>query len=108
MIQTHSSKNFSNSLRVLVRPMLLISLGLHGLLLLAPTAAKHKATAPKSEKTVKITQLSPTAKPSTIKQSAKKPAPKPLATPPAAIRVPIARTAQSQTVIPAIAKPQPP
>lgn len=107
MTQAYTSKNLSDSLRVFVRPMLFISLGLHGLLLLIPTADSHKATAPKAEKTVKITQLSPTTKPSTIKQTAKKPAPKPLAVAPKAVRLPIARSVSSQPIIPAIAKPKP-
>lgn len=75
-------KNLPSGLRVLYRPMLLISLGLHGLLLMIPILSEpKKPDPPKKEDTVKISDLlapppqpSPTTSP---KPTPKKSAPIP-------------------------------
>jgi hypothetical protein len=64
MAQTHFLKNVPAPLRSLIRPMLVLSLGLHALILFAPLQAEKKPEPLKEEeKQVKITQL-PTARPS--------------------------------------------
>ncbi len=57
MIDSHPLKSLPSSWQTLVRPMLLISLALHGLLLLLPIPSKQKETPPKQEEKIKITQL---------------------------------------------------
>lgn len=60
---SYTLKNLANPLQVLIRPMLLTSVALHGLLLLMPMP-EEKAKIPKKEKTVKVTQLAlPPSKP---------------------------------------------
>lgn len=61
---SYTLKNLPNSLQALIRPMLLTSLALHGLLLLMPMPEEKAKSAPKKEKTVKVTQLAlPPSKP---------------------------------------------
>jgi outer membrane biosynthesis protein TonB len=78
--------------RSLIRPMSLISLGLHGLLLLTPTSSNPKPEPPAEEK-VKLTQLPaenqpvvPPARPSITPRVVVKPAARPI-TPPLPRRV---------------------
>lgn len=69
-------KILSSPLQTLIRPMLLISLTLHGLLFLMPIPEKKPESTPKKEKSVKVTQLalptsSPAAKTPTSKATPK-------------------------------------
>lgn len=54
---SYNMKNSPNHLQALIRPMLLISLTLHGLFLLMPMPEEKAKSVPKKEKTVKVTQL---------------------------------------------------
>jgi hypothetical protein len=73
MTQAYFLKNLPAPLQFWVRPMLLASLGLHGLVLAIPTPPEKKPEPPKKEsERVKITQL-----PTTTITSAPKTAPKP-------------------------------
>lgn len=74
MNTTYPLKKLPPPLRALIRPMLLISLALHGLLMLMPLPDKE-APEKKEEKSVKVTQLPTTNSPPTIKRS--QPSPKP-------------------------------
>lgn len=61
---SYNLKNSPNHLQALIRPMLLISLTLHGLFLLMPMPEEKAKSVPKKEKTVKVTQLAlPPSKP---------------------------------------------
>ena len=81
MNQSYFQKNLPAPVQFLVRPMLLISLGLHGLLLAIPMPSKQKPEAPKKEpEKVKITQL-PTTRPSPKPSSRSSPIPTPKPTP---------------------------
>lgn len=61
MNQMYLEKNLPAFLQFSIRPMLLISLGLHGLLLMMPVSSETKIQPPKKEEKVKISQLPPTA-----------------------------------------------
>lgn len=75
MNQSYFLKNLPMPLQMLWRPMLIISLGLHGLFLAVPMPPKAKPQLPKKEpEKVKITQLPTT---SASPQPAIKPTPKP-------------------------------
>ena len=63
MAQSYPLKNLPAPVRLLIRPMLLISLGLHGLLLFLPMSSDKNPVLAKKEQAVKITQLPPSAKP---------------------------------------------
>jgi hypothetical protein len=64
MAQTYLLKNIPSPLRSLIRPMLVLSLGLHALILFTPLQGEKKPEPLKEEeKQVKITQL-PTVRPS--------------------------------------------
>jgi len=77
MNQSYFVKNLPAPLQFWVRPMLLISLGLHGLLLAVPMPSKHKPEPTKKEsEKVKITQL-PTIPSSPALKTAPKVSPKP-------------------------------
>ncbi len=83
MNQSYFLKNLPAPLQFWVRPMLLISLGLHGLLLAIPMPSEQKAQPPKKEKEpekVKITQL-PTKPPSPRLSPRSSPRPTPRLTP---------------------------
>ncbi len=58
MIQSYPLKNLPAPLQTLIRPMLLISLAAHGLLLSIPLPSNVKPVPPPKEKPVRITQLS--------------------------------------------------
>lgn len=75
MVRTYPFKNLPTSVRALLRPMLLISLVVHGLLLATPMP-KQEQPPPAKKKPVKVTQLPPAAKPA-VKAAAKPPAPAP-------------------------------
>lgn len=65
MNPSYSLKNLPSLFQTLIRPMLLTSLVLHGLLLLMPLPEETKST-PKKERSVKVTQLTlPASKPPT-------------------------------------------
>ena len=83
MNQSYFVKNLPAPLQLWVRPMLLISLGLHGLLLAVPMPSKHKPEPTKKEpEKVKITQL-PTTPSSPVKTAPKvSPKPSPVVTQP--------------------------
>ena len=70
MTHIDSLKNLPAPLQLVVRPMLLLSLGLHGLLLFMPLGSKPKPTPAAKPESVKITQLAASSKP------AAKPSPK--------------------------------
>ncbi len=77
MNHSYPLKNPPISAQMLIRPMLLISLGLHGLLLFLPIGSDENPVLAKKQEAVKITQLStsPSSKPaakSAAKPSAKK------------------------------------
>lgn len=75
MNQSYFVKNLPTPLQTLWRPMLLISLGLHGFLLAIPMPSPQKPQPPKKEpEKVKITQLPTTPSPP---RPAIKPSPKP-------------------------------
>lgn len=64
MNQLYLQKNLPAPLQSLIRPMLLISLGLHGLVMAMPIPDAKKAEIPKKEEKVKISQLpSPVSSP---------------------------------------------
>lgn len=72
MSHAYSLKNLPTPVQFLIRPMLLVSLGLHGLLLLAPTSGgNHPVLDRKAEEAVKITQI-----PEASEESRKPSAPK--------------------------------
>lgn len=73
-MNAYSLKKLPASLQGLIRPMLLISLALHGLLMLMPVPDKE-APQRKQEKSVKVTQLPTTTTPLKVKRS--QPSPKP-------------------------------
>ncbi len=77
MTHSYPLKNLPTPVQLLIRPMLLISLGLHGLLLFLPTGAERNPIVEKEE-TVKITQLPSSSKPAAkpASKSAAKPAAK--------------------------------
>lgn len=87
MALSYPFKNLPNSVQALFRPMLVISLTVHGLLLAAPMPEPESPPLTKKE-TVKVTQLPPVAKPAG-KTAPKSPAPAPK-TP--ATKPPIRRT----------------
>ncbi len=91
-------KKLPAPLQGLIRPMLLISLVLHGLVMLVPVPDKE-ASPKKEEKSVKVTQLPTTTSPPTIKRS---PQPSPKPAPPKAV-TPITR----QPVLANRPRPQP-
>ena len=62
MIQSYQLKNLPASLQALIRPMLLISLAAHGLLLFIPLPSNVKTVPPPKEKPVRITQFSNSSK----------------------------------------------
>lgn len=67
---SYNLKNLPNFLQPLIRPMLLISLTLHSLFLLMPMPEEKAKSAPKKEKTVKVTQLAlPPSKPAALTKS---------------------------------------
>lgn len=83
MNTTYPLKKLPAPLQGLIRPMLLISLALHGLLMLMPVPDEG-APQKKEEKSVKVTQLPTTNSPLKIKRSPKplpKPAPPKVVTP---------------------------
>lgn len=57
MSHSYPLKNLPTPMQFLIRPMLLISLGLHSLLLLVPISAGNHPVLDKEEEAVKITQL---------------------------------------------------
>lgn len=57
MSHSYPLKNLPAPIQLLIKPMLLISLGLHGLLLLVPTSSEENPILAKKEEAVKITQL---------------------------------------------------
>lgn len=66
MNSSYPLKKLPNLLQTLVRPMLLTSLVLHGLLLLMPLPKEKAKSTPKKERSVKVTQLAlPASKPAT-------------------------------------------
>ena len=72
MNSPYTLKNLPSPLQALIRPMLLTSLALHSLLFIMPIPEKKPESAPKKEKSVKVTQLAlPTSSP-----AAKTPTPK--------------------------------
>lgn len=75
MNQTYPIKNLPVPLQGLIRPMLFMSIALHGLLMLAPVPDEEAPQKKETEKPVKITQL-PTTTPPTTKRS--QPSPPPL------------------------------
>lgn len=96
MTQALFLKNLPAPLQFWVRPMLLASLALHGLLLVIPTSSQEKPKAPtkKEPEKVKITQLPTTPKPPTAQTpiAAVKPSPvipKPIVAQPTPIRPPV-------------------
>ncbi|NET58238.1 MAG: hypothetical protein F6K47_19400 [Symploca sp. SIO2E6] len=81
MNQPQFIKNLPVPVRMLFRPMLLISLGLHALVLMLPTSFDpNKAQPPKKEDAIKITKLPPAVKPSpeTSPQSSPQPTTQPI------------------------------
>lgn len=62
MAQSYPLKNLPAPAQLLIRPMLFISLGLHGLLLFLPFASNKNPVLAKKEQAVKITQLPPVGK----------------------------------------------
>jgi len=78
MNQSYFLKNLPAPLQFWVRPMLLISLGLHGILMATPMPSQRKPEAPKKEpEKVKITQLPTTSSSPAPKPSPVVPKPKP-------------------------------
>lgn len=78
MNASYPLKNLPAPLQALIRPMLFISLALHGLLLLVPTSDQEaEADVEKVEKSVKVTQLPTTPTAASPQASLKTPAPKP-------------------------------
>ncbi|MEB3178292.1 MAG: hypothetical protein VKL59_04520 [Nostocaceae cyanobacterium] len=99
-------KNLPVPLQQVIRPMLIVSLLLHGLVLLIPTEAQKKASpqqGAKKEATVKISQLPSAAKPPTKPIPKLAAAPKVVTPPKPAIKAP-----RPKTGIPPIPKPKPP
>lgn len=95
MTQALFLKNLPAPLQFWIRPMLLASLALHGLLLVIPTSSQEKPKAPtkKEPEKVKITQLPTTPKPPTAQTplAVAKPSPvipKPIVAQPKPIRPP--------------------
>lgn len=93
MNQTYPLKNLPVPLQGLIRPMLLVSLALHGLLMLVPVPDEEAPRKKETEKSVKITQLPTATTPPTPKRS--QPSPK--------VATPITR----QPVLAARPRPQP-
>ncbi len=85
MTQALFLKNLPTPLQFWIRPMLLASLALHGLLLVIPTSPEEKAKAPtkKEPEKVKITQLPTTPKPPTAQTPIAAVKPSPLVVAPA-------------------------
>lgn len=57
------SKNLPAPVRILIRPMLFTSLGLHGLLLSLPIPSEQKSDPPLKQEPVRVTQLPPAPSP---------------------------------------------
>lgn len=98
MNQTYPIKNLPVPLQGLIRPMLFMSIALHGLLMLAPVPDEEAPQKKETEKPVKITQLPTTTTPPTTKRS--QPSPKPA---PPKVVTPITR----QPVLANRPRPQP-
>lgn len=79
MSHSYPLKNLPTPLQLLIRPMLLLSLGLHGLLIFLPMPSSQEAVPPKAEeeKLVNLTQLP---------SSDQKPAPKSPSSPEASVQ----------------------
>lgn len=115
MTDSFALKNLPAPLQTLIRPMLFISLGLHGLLLFIPMSAEKNPISATKEETVKITQIPDSAsqpspqssprKPSSqqAQQTARRPAPANQARTIAPSRSQTTRASQSQTTSRAVA-----
>lgn len=96
----HSVQKPSGLAKLLFGLTLLVSLGLHGLLLLLPTGSENKAATQKpEEKSIRITQLPTQIKSPTVKRPPKTPV---LKKPTVVVKPP-----QSQPAIPALRRPKP-
>jgi hypothetical protein len=96
----HSVQKPSGLAKILFGLALLVSLGLHGVLLLLPTGSENKATTQKpEEKSIRITQLPMQIKAPVVKQLPKAPA----------LRKPtvVTKPLRSNTTVPALRQPKP-
>jgi hypothetical protein len=102
---SYNLKDSPNHLQALIRPMLLISLTLHGLFLLMPMPEEKAKSVPKKEKTVKVTQLAlPPSKPAARTTPKTRTATRPKVTP--RTSRPVQSISRRQPIIQAV-KPKP-
>ena len=80
-LQSGSIKNLPAPLQTLIRPMLMLSLALHGFLLFIPLSSKSKDTPTTQEKRVRITQLPASAPKQPATRTSPIPSPKVAQTP---------------------------
>jgi hypothetical protein len=83
MAQSFQLKNFQASWQDLIRPMLLLSLGLHALVLLIPLPSSQTPEPEVEEETISLTQLPPRTQVAETPAASPSPSPAPFPSPPA-------------------------